>query len=406
MSGNSTRKTVSVPNDPDRKDTEMKHDQLYFPHLVPRLTNKLAISFLHWDSVLRIFPKKDTADFGTRLGIVKELEDAKILICENLQSVDIDQATCLFDRLMGIVEGHNNLNQRTANTLVRPLRRFLHNSEYYIYEGKANNNLEDSYPKYFKSGSDQCGNKVFYCTKATGLTYMTLLAHFLNKRKNYCNTITDQPDAFTLFIVLNKLLKLSPEDDSITEIVEAAEKIEKIFFIPLFKVLEPKQFSGIETMEKIIQFRANPNNEKLRKKYLTRIDCFLDDLKECENDDEVKETVEKHEREFTNQLKILIAACNAHGIPVNEKIVNHGKKSSWEMAGRLWNNANKVIDVVTKNVMSVIKPALTIKPSLDFYNNVLKESKDFYPLLIQENFSPTPSQRAFQRIQQLDKIEL
>jgi len=85
----------------------MAHDQLYFPHLVPRLTKKLAISFLHWDSVLRIFPKRDTADFGTRLDIIKELEDAKILICENLERGDIEQATCFFDKLMGIVKDYN-----------------------------------------------------------------------------------------------------------------------------------------------------------------------------------------------------------------------------------------------------------------------------------------------------------
>jgi len=235
---------------------------------------------------------------------------------------------------------------------------------------------------------------------------MTLLAHFLNKRKNYCNTITDQPEAFTLFIVLNKLLNLSPKDENLIDIVEAAEKVEKIFFIPLFKVLEPKQFVGIKTIEKIIKFRDDQNNDALRKRYLTRIDSFLNNLHECNNDDEVKETVKRHETEFNNQLKILIAACKANGIPVNEKIVNHGKKSGWEIAGRLWDNANKVIEVVTKNVMSIIKPALNIKPSVDFYNNVVRESQDFYPLLIQETFSPTQSQRVFERIRQLDQIEL
>ena len=79
---------------------------------------------------------------------------------------------------------------------------------------------------------------------------------------------------------------------------------------------------------------------------------------------------------------------------------------SGDVAGRLWENTNKVIDVVTKNVLSVIKPFLNIKPSIDFYNNVLKESQDFYPLLIQETFSPTVTQRAFKRIRQLDKVEL
>ena len=384
----------------------MAHNQLYFPHLVPHLTKKLAISFLHWDSVLRIFPKRDTADFGTRDDIIKELEDAKILICENLEYHDIEQATSFFDKLMGIVKDDNEFKRTTAKTLVQPLSKFLPKPGYYIYEGKANHDLENNYPQYFKSGSDLHGNKIFHCTKSTVLTYMTLLAHFLNKRKNYCNTITDQPEAFPLFIVLNKLLKLSPEDENLIDVVEAAEKVEKIFFIPLFKVLEPKKFEGNKTIEKIIEFRNDQNNDSLRKRYLTRIDSFLNDLHRCNNDSEVKETVKRHELEFNNQLKILISACKANGIPVNEKIVNHGKKSSWEIFGRLWDNTNKVIDVVTKNVVSIIKPALNIKPSIDFYNNVLRESQDFYPLLIQETFSPKPSQRAFKRIRQLSKIEL
>jgi len=80
--------------------------------------------------------------------------------------------------------------------------------------------------------------------------------------------------------------------------------------------------------------------------------------------------------------------------------------NGWEVAGRLWDATCKVIDIVTGNVLAIVKPLLKLKPSLDFYNKTLKKTDDFYPLLIQETFAPTFAQRLFGRIRQLDEIKI
>jgi hypothetical protein len=163
---------------------------------------------------------------------------------------------------------------------------------------------------------------------------------------------------------------------------------------------------GEETISKIIAFRKDPNNEKLRRNYLNRIDDFLEEFNECQNDKDAIEIAQFHEKKFRNSLKILISACREKGIPVNEKIISHGRKSSWETVGRFWDAACKVNNVITKSFLSIIKPLLKTKPSIDFYNNVLMETEDFYPLLIQENFDPTIAQKTFARIRELDKINI
>lgn len=386
----------------------MSHEQLYYPNLTPRITAKLAISFLHWDRVMRIFPKEGTAKFPPRYGIISDIEKEGILVSEPLEYGDIEKATTWFERLIAIVESQKSPQQSVAKSLVSPLSRLWKRNDYYIYRGKANHSLSRAYPKYFHLGADPNGNVIFFCTKETGLTYMTLLAYFLNERKNYANTITDQADAFSLFIVLNRLLHFSSSRGSVdfVPIVEAAKQVEKIFFIPLLRVLEPANFRGEKTIEKILSFRRDPNNEQLRKSYLRCIDSLLSDLKQCQDDTQAKEVADKHEQEFHNHLKILIAACEAHDIPVNNKIISHGRMNGWEIAGRLWDATCKVKNVVTMNVLAIIKPLLKLKPSLDFYNKILKKTDHFYPLLIQETFAPTYTQRLFGRIHQLDEIEI
>lgn len=386
----------------------MLREQLYYPNITPRMTAKLAISFLHWDRVVRIFPKEGTAEFRPSRGVIKDLEEEGILVNETLDFNDIEKATTWFERLIAIVEGPTSAQQSAAKSLVRPIPKLWEISDYYIYKGKANRSFRDDYPKYFHPGTGSNGNEIFFCTKETGLTYITLLAYFLNERKQYANTITDQPDAFPLFIVLNRLLHFSSQRDSndFVPVVEAAKQVERIFFIPLLRVLEPANFEGEKTIEKIISFRRDPNNEELRKGYLGRIDSFLSDLKQCHSDTEANEVAERHEQDIKNHLKILIAACEAHDIPVNRKIVSHGRMNGWEVAGRLWDATCKVIDIATKNVLAIVKPLLKLKPSLDFYNKTLKKTDDFYPLLIQETFAPTFAQRLFGRIRQLDEIKI
>jgi len=386
----------------------MSHEQLYYPNLTPRITTKLAISFLHWDRVMRIFPKEGTAVFRPSYGIVSDLEREDILVSEPLEYDDIEKATTWFDRLISILEDQKSPRQSAAKSLVRPLPRLRKRTDYYIYRGKANYSLSEAYPKYFHLGSDPDRNEVFFCTKETGLTYMTLLAYFLNERKNYANTITDQDNAFPLFIVLNRLLHFSSSRDSIdfVPIFEAAKQVERIFFIPLYRVLEPANFKGEKTIERILSFRKDQSSDQLRKGYLRRIDSLLSDLKQCHDDTEAKEVAYKHEQDFHNHLKILIAACEQHGIPVNKKIISHGRMNGWEIAGRLWDATCKVKDIATMNVLAIVKPLLKLKPSLDFYNKTLKKTDDFYPLLIQETFTPTYAQRLFRRIRQLDEIEI
>ena len=80
--------------------------------------------------------------------------------------------------------------------------------------------------------------------------------------------------------------------------------------------------------------------------------------------------------------------------------------SNWEIAGKLWDNSCKVVNIIKLNALSLIKPALKMKPSLDFYNNVMKKSAHFYPLLIQESFAPTYAQQVYNAINKMDKITL
>jgi len=385
----------------------MKHMQLYYPNLTPKITNKLAVSFLHWDSVTRIFPEEGTASFRPSEGIISELEEEGILKNEPLSYNDIEKATNIFRQIISIAKGKNSEQKFVAMDLVKPRSRFI-NQGYYIYKGKMNENLIADYPQYFKRSKDLNNNEIFFCTKETGLTYMTLLAYFLNKRKNYGNTITDQIDAFPVYIALNKLLDLNSIDESLdlVSIIDASNLVEKIFYMPLLKVLEPAKFEGEDTIRRIIDFRSESENNKLRVKYLRRIDSFLSDLKKCKDDECVKETALKYEEDFQNHLKILIAACEKHSIPVNKKILNHGCMNGWDIAGRLWDKYSKIVDIVTFNYLAVVKPILKLKPTLDFYNNTLKKTDDYYPLLIQETFNPNYTQRIFARINQLGKIKL
>jgi len=66
----------------------------------------------------------------------------------------------------------------------------------------------------------------------------------------------------------------------------------------------------------------------------------------------------------------MVSACKEKGIPVNERIVSYGSMSNWELASKLWSGANKVVDIIKLNALSLIKPALNMKPSLEFYNDV------------------------------------
>lgn len=383
----------------------MSKDQMYYPNLEPDLSPKLAISFLHWDRVLRIFPRKGTASLKPSDGIIKDLEDEQILVTTPLDNWEIDQASRLLDRMISIVEGPLCEEKVAIETLIRPRPKVFGGSDYFIYKGKTDYSFPKVYPKYFKEGRDSSDNIIYHCSFQTGLTYMTLLAYFMCKNLGCKNTITDRGNSFPLFITLNKYFDFSETDGTtiFVPIAKASKEVERIFFLPLIKLLEPVNFRANETLAKIIAFRRAHDN--LRAEYLKIIDEFLDELYGCVDDDNAKDIIQKHERKFKSHLKILISACKEKGIPVNEKIVTYGKMSNWEIVGKLWDKSCKVVDVLKLNALSLIKPALKMKPSIDFYNNVLKNSEYFYPLLIQESFAPTTAQRIYQEINRMDKIK-
>ncbi|MFZ2634223.1 MAG: hypothetical protein WA081_17555 [Desulfosalsimonadaceae bacterium] len=387
----------------------MSYEQLYYPNLQPKIDAKLAISFLHWDRVMRIYPVKGSAKFRPSSGIINELEKEKILVSEPLDYEDIQHASKYFDRIVSIVNGPLSEKSMDLERLIRPRPKILNKNSYYIYEGKADHYFPRKYPQYFESSKDLSGNEIFLCSKETGLTYMTLLAHFLCQRKAYKNTITDNTDAFPLFVTLNKYLDLSNSDKKMNKFVpavKAAKEVEKIFYLPLLKVLEPADFDNEKTLERIISFRADKDNDRIRKEYLEIIDRFLTELYACKSQEEATELINNHEKKFQSHLKILISACKQKGIPVNEKIINYGDMSTWELAGKAWDQTSKMINLITKNSISLVKPLLQTKPSIDFYNHTLKNSEYCYPLLIQETFAPTISQKIFKRINQFDKINL
>ncbi|MFC1982527.1 hypothetical protein ACFLV5_01895 [Chloroflexota bacterium] len=386
----------------------MGHAQLYYPNINPSITAKLAISLLHWDKVVRIFPGDYIDEMLPRHGIIKTLEDEGILTYEAAGYEDVNDATKFFEELVSISEDEHNPQQSAAKTLVRPLSGQSKRGDYYLYEGKLGYGLGQNYPKYFRVGSDRKGNRVYLCSKQTGVTYMTILAYLLNQQSNYTNTITDYDGAFPLFVALDRLLQLPLRPGSIdfVPVVDTAKQVETIFYMPLLKVLEPAGFGGDRTIEQILKFRQDKDNDNLRKEYLVRIDNFMSELKKCGNDAEVKEVVNKHDKKFQTHLKAMIDACKQNRIPVNEKVVSHGRRSGWSVISRLWDATSKVIDVISLNKLGVIKPLLGLKPSLNYYEEVLKEHDDFYPLLIAETFAPTRAQQLYHQIQRLDKIEL
>ena len=387
----------------------MEHELLYYPNLTPELSAEFAIGLLHWDRVMRIFPREGTAVFRPSTGIMHELEQRELLVCQPLENPDISRAMRTFDKLMRVVPDKNNEHSRTLANWIKPLTSPGRlEGEYPIYRGKANNSLSRLYPKYFVDSVDSMGNKVFLCTRTTGLTYMTLLSYFLNRRKRFANTITDQSACQPLFITLSRVpgLGTDPTTDQFVSFVDAAKQVERIFFQPLYRILNLQVFEGEVTYRKIMAFREKPEHDNLRQAYLSLIDQFLSDLYQCTSDDEVKNVVNKHDNMFQNHLKVLITACKAHGIPVSTKIVNHGRMSGWEIAGHVWDSTCKVTDIVTMNALSVVKPLLKLKPSLDFYNNTLMRHDYYYPLLIQETFSPTHPQKVFHLLQRLDKIKV
>lgn len=386
----------------------MEHEQLYYPNLTPDLSAEFAISLLHWDRVMRIFPKEGSAVFRPSAGIVHELEQRDLLVCEPLEDPDISEAMRTFDRLMNVITESSDKCSRILANWIKPLTSLGRSAgRYRIYRGKANYSLSDLYPKYFCNSVDSMGNEVFLCARTTGLTYMTLLAYFLNRRKGFANTITDQPACQPLFITLSRVLELGaePTADHFVSFVDATKQVERIFFQPLYRILKPKFFEGEDTYRKIMAFREKPEHDNLREGYLSLIDQFLSDLYQCVSDDDVRTVVDKHDKRFQSHLQVLISACKDHGIPVETKIINQGRMSGWEIGGHVWDITCRVKDVVTMNVLSVVKPLLKLKPSLDFYHNILMHHDHYYPLLIQETFSPIHPQKVFHLLQRLDKIK-
>jgi hypothetical protein len=116
--------------------------------------------------------------------------------------------------------------------------------------------------------------------------------------------------------------------------------------------------------------------------------------------------VAEHEKTFQAKLEALVAACKQKGIPVNTKILSHGKLDIWVLAGSLWDVTSKVISIAKKDTLSLLKPLLQIKPSLDSYKDIFLNIDYFYPLLVQERFTPTIAQRIFSKIRQLNEVQI
>lgn len=291
----------------------MPNDQLYYPNLEPKLNAKLAISFLHWDRVLRIFPRKGTANFRRSNGIINDLEKEKILVSRPLENYEIDQASQWLDRMISIVEGPLSEEKVALETLIRPRPKVFGKSDYFIYKGKTDYSFSKAYPKYFKESRDHSKNVIYHCSFETGLTYMTLLAYFMCEEMNCKNTITDSGNSFPLFIALNKYFDFSGIDKatSFVPLAKASKEVERIFYLPLLKLLEPINFKPNTTIEQIIAFRQDHDN--LRKEYLEIIDAFLNDLYSCTGDDDAKDIIQQHEQKFQSHLKIMISACKEQG---------------------------------------------------------------------------------------------
>jgi len=114
----------------------MENIQLYYPSLNPDITPQIAISLLHWDKIIRIFPKEKLDSRVYQSSINSDLEPEGILGSEQLEYEDIEKCITLFDRIVSISSSSSS-KQLASELLIQPFNnksRYL----YFIFRGKSN----------------------------------------------------------------------------------------------------------------------------------------------------------------------------------------------------------------------------------------------------------------------------
>jgi len=390
--------------------------QLYYPSINPRLTTYIVTCLLHWDSIYRIFPKDSDSQEIPTPPIIKELEAEGILTREYVSLEEISKAYFHFERVVAHAKGNFiRKSVRIARSLICDISYSDLDGEYCIYEGKTYVNLEKEHPNLFREGKDSAGNKVFYCSKRTGLTYMGLLTRIISFRNRHYNLVTDNKNIHEILIALSNAISCDTTNKYTDQfdpklIVDIETFICKNYMFPLFKVLRPVVSIDDDLIKKVIDFRKSENNKELRHKYLQHINILSEKLRSCKNYDELVETANKDYSELVNSLSILKAACTSHNIPVDVTFFVNESKSTWETAARCWKCVKNIIPIFNKEYLSLLVPMLKtimqIKPAIDFYKEKVLSTPEYYPALIQESFNPSMAQSCFKRLCDLDKVSI
>jgi hypothetical protein len=284
----------------------MLSEQLYYPNIVPEITPRFALSLLHWDKVVRIFPKHQVESGKYQPSSISALEYEGLLESEQLDETDKDKCWEWFEKIVTSVNAPMGPGKLEAEMLVKECHIKGRNN-YFIFRGKSNIQLSKEYPKLFIEDKDEFGNDVFVCSKETGLTYMTLMSYFVCERRKFGNAITDHANAFPLFIFLKTHVGFSSaEIPEFHTSINQNRYVDRIFYMPLIRFLEPKISQDPRIIENIISFRKNRDNEKLRIKYLKRIKALLAALKTCSNDKEAKQVAAFYEGELSDRLVMIL----------------------------------------------------------------------------------------------------
>lgn len=379
----------------------MSNVQLYYPNISPEITSKFAVSLLHWDKVVRIFPKTvlDAAPFQSSL--VGMLEAEGLLDSQQLNDDDISSTLDWFDKVISAYRDDVLCERKiVAETLVSPYN-IKSRDNYYLFRGKTNIELSYRYKEFFTEATDRYGNDIYVCSQTTGLTYMTLMAYFLNKRSKYKTVITDRANALPLFIFLNNYFAFNEQQENVVLKIKESSRVERAFFLPLIPALEPEINNPGQIIEDIINLRKNQETEKIRKGYLAKIDLFLNELRACNNDIDAEEVTRSMEAKLNFERGLLVDACKANNIPVKTTLVNHTSHNTWSVIGEIMEAGFKLVELVHLKGLVVVKALVGVEPSFRKYDDMKKHSDDFYPLLIQEKVSPTSFQQKYHKIRQI-----
>ena len=123
----------------------MLSEQLYYPNIVPDVTPEFALSLLHWDKVVRIFPKQSLKSGIYQPSLISALEYEGFLESEQLDETDKDKCWKWFDKIVASAGGPMGPRKLEAELLVKQCHIGGQNNYFINYARK---------PQAFKPGDE------------------------------------------------------------------------------------------------------------------------------------------------------------------------------------------------------------------------------------------------------------